>query len=1095
MTVRPLHTCSSRAPKARDRNVPRKSALSRLVLAAGVSLFTAEAALAEDRSAPAYLQLFESSYKTLEKRTPDIFAAGYGNLWLPPMGRADQGSGSVGYDQYDRFDLGTAASKTLYGTDTGARQAIAVLHRAGTGVTMDLIWNHNGYSGTGTDAASRNAFAASGGYPGFVYTRADDVDGDFHGAFEGGDLNSRLAGLIDIAQNKNYQYIRSPVDPAEVRNLPVGTISTFGRLANVPTESNRKFYQNRDRAPDRIVLDPATGEANIPVWDYTPDVSTTGDPVTENALGYLIRNTQWLVQDVGIDGFRVDAAKHMPTWVMNYLDRAVYRTNPRKLLDGSTSHVFSFSEVFDGNRAFQQTFIKKNINNATPGVIGGNRDVLDFPLYFAMRDNLTPNGLQNDWRNIINASQDVQDDGLANNGSQGVSFVQSHDGGQAAPALGNVAYAYTLMRPGNALVYFNAKEFGNDRNFPTDGRGDALGGLHGNVITNLVNLRNTHGRGNYLDRTPTADKKEMLVFEREKSALVVLSNRGDGGYDSRTIQTGFASGTPLIELTGNASNVIVDPFNDFPELVVVGANGFVNLRVPRNKAPGAGGATHNRGYFIYGLATPQGTLSLSNVSQTIAGETPTAATNGTARLSSLDVITADSFNVTLQTNAVTLLGIQRDRPADGDRALLRINGGIDLNGTGTVDFVDTNSTSYGFENFTTLNSPGYNNTDGKGQYVQSINATSLPEGQNFITVRAYRQRSDGGPAVYSDFRKSIYVDRLDPVSSVANFEPFDAVNTANRDLIIRSDDKTADKVHVFLNLPAATSDESILSFIGTGNRAGDYDRDLFKYGFFGVQSGNNIATIVTYEITGNYSIQRVPGVFVANGRGRGLGDINGDGTFTTADVANVANAFEQVLYSQNAQFNPAGDLNADGRVDNLDLFALPGLYQSQNASQAVNDEARSMILRRGDMNLLNGTNAGDIDFLFTKMGAAGDIWRFDLNIDAQVNSGDIDTLVRTIFRTEYGDATLDRSVNLDDFTALAAHFGAAGGWAQGDFNGDVAVSLDDFTILAANFGFVSAGDVPLPNGSFVARGAAVPEPGAMALLAIGVGGLLSRRRN
>ena len=68
------------------------------------------------------------------------------------MAAADQGSGSVGYDQYDRFDLGTAASKTLYGTDTGARQAIAVLHRAGTGVTMDLIWNHNGFSGTGADA-------------------------------------------------------------------------------------------------------------------------------------------------------------------------------------------------------------------------------------------------------------------------------------------------------------------------------------------------------------------------------------------------------------------------------------------------------------------------------------------------------------------------------------------------------------------------------------------------------------------------------------------------------------------------------------------------------------------------------------------------------------------------------------------------------------------------------------------------------------------------------------------------------------------------------------------------------------------------------
>src|SRR5262249_15111491 len=148
----------------------------------------------------------------------------------------------------------------------------------------------------------------------------------------------------------------------------------------------------------------------------------------------------------------------------------------------------------DGNKALLQQYIRKDINPNDPGRIGGNRDVLDFPLYFALQQNLTGNGLQNDWRNVVGASQDSQDDGLANNGSQGVSFVSNQD--VFAPYLGNVAYAYTLTRPGNALVYFNGKEFGN-RDFPKDGRGDALGGLYGNAITNLVNIRDTHPQGNF----------------------------------------------------------------------------------------------------------------------------------------------------------------------------------------------------------------------------------------------------------------------------------------------------------------------------------------------------------------------------------------------------------------------------------------------------------------------------------------------------------------------------------------------------------------------------------------------------------------------
>jgi len=63
-----------------------------------------------------------------------------------------------------------------------------------------------------------------------------------------------------------------------------------------------------------------------------------------------------------------------------------------------------------------------------------------------------------------------------------------------------------------------------------------------------------------------------------------------------------------------------------------------------------------------------------------------------------------------------------------------------------------------------------------------------------------------------------------------------------------------------------------------------------------------------------------------------------------------------------------------------------------------------------------------------------------------------------------GDATRDRQVNLDDFTALASSFGLVNRvFSQGDFNYDAQVTLDDFTILAAQFGKTLAAPSDLPR--------------------------------
>jgi hypothetical protein len=69
------------------------------------------------------------------------------------------------------------------------------------------------------------------------------------------------------------------------------------------------------------------------------------------------------------------------------------------------------------------------------------------------------------------------------------------------------------------------------------------------------------------------------------------------------------------------------------------------------------------------------------------------------------------------------------------------------------------------------------------------------------------------------------------------------------------------------------------------------------------------------------------------------------------------------------------------------------------------------------------------------------------------NGVPVDATALILHLTLVGDANLDRTVNLADFNALAAHFGRTPRtFFQGDFNYDGVVNLDDFNSLAARFG-------------------------------------------
>ena len=90
--------------------------------------------------------------------------------------------------------------------------------------------------------------------------------------------------------------------------------------------------------------------------------------------------------------------------------------------------------------------------------------------------------------------------------------------------------------------------------------------------------------------------------------------------------------------------------------------------------------------------------------------------------------------------------------------------GRDVNGDNQVEFRTPGTVVYGFERFRDRSRPrigaqGLSGPRGDGEYLQTIDATKLEDGVHFFEVRAFRHRTDGGPAIYRSFKKAVLVDR------------------------------------------------------------------------------------------------------------------------------------------------------------------------------------------------------------------------------------------------------------------------------------------------------------------------------------------------
>jgi len=80
--------------------------------------------------------------------------------------------------------------------------------------------------------------------------------------------------------------------------------------------------------------------------------------------------------------------------------------------------------------------------------------------------------------------------------------------------------------------------------------------------------------------------------------------------------------------------------------------------------------------------------------------------------------------------------------------------------------------------------------------------------------------------------------------------------------------------------------------LDSNSQASQIDRDLFSGDFTGLAHGNHVATVVSFEPSGNSNVQRFPGLFTSTIIGAGLGDLDTDGDFSPqADFGDAPSSY------------------------------------------------------------------------------------------------------------------------------------------------------------------------------------------------------------
>jgi hypothetical protein len=486
----------------------------------------AAALTATNGRAESMLELFQMPWSQITQKMPEIAEAGYDSLWLPNPAKGNSGAYSIGYDQFDPFDLGGTNQQgtiaTLYGTQSDLITMVQTAHRFGIRVYFDNVMNHRagtvpGYPGSGTPTNY---------YPGLI-------PGDFHlQTVSGGYVNWPQVSEWCTVQNVENQPLLGLCDLA---NEP-GTLNyNFGNtLGSTITKPSFIRFPGR---PD-LYMDtngPFLG-AGLGGTGWRP-FDGHGQPVAEDVSTYLCRAVAWTLYMTKCDGFRLDAVKHVP---VNFFGAETGQTDDPNFFGytGAIQAMYDYVHGFgnnvtsngyvetDGNRnSLFSTEANRNdamiFGEYIPSALPAGEDFYDYlnsgmrllnqPLYNQFNSALGGGSLSGfDQRDYTPPAGNC--DGNGNySPAQSVNMPQTQDSGTCCPANEGLEDAYFFMHEGLPMVYSDGFNHNASGGTPIISYANYLGEFGDNSMPDTMYVHNQLSRGG---TWPRWSDQNIVMFER-----------------------------------------------------------------------------------------------------------------------------------------------------------------------------------------------------------------------------------------------------------------------------------------------------------------------------------------------------------------------------------------------------------------------------------------------------------------------------------------------------------------------------------------------------------------------------------------------------
>lgn len=436
-------------------------------------------------------------WNLLEKKASKLKELGFSSVWIPPATKGHAGIYDVGYGVYDLWDLGEFEQKgtirTKYGSKEDLLKALDALHKNDIKVYFDAVLNHR-FGADETETVKLKDGNTAEVWTKFNFPGRGDKYSDYKldwRSFDGTDWNERTK------------------------------------------EIGRYLFKGKD-------WDSSYGE------DYLmgADLDYNNNKITED----VIKWGKWIINELGFDGFRIDAVKH--------IDNDFLRDFIKNIQQSSKKSIFFAGEAWYEDEGTLIDFIQT--------IDTEDLKVFDYPLrklFVEMKNqNLDMNLLKD--KGIVNTK------GYEN---RACTFVDTHDTDrdeleeniESISHYKYQAYTYILLRKeGIPVVYWK----------------DFFIRKMDKKLKPLIKAKNKYADGKGYESEATDQNTYCYIREgnEDHTGLVMLITEIDNNEEINKEINSRNANTEYYDITGNIKKTVKTDENGFGYFSVLGkaAEGF-----------------------------------------------------------------------------------------------------------------------------------------------------------------------------------------------------------------------------------------------------------------------------------------------------------------------------------------------------------------------------------------------------------------------------------------------------------------------------------------------------------------------------------------